>query len=119
MNLQRLKGLCEGREGGIKRLAVDLGMSEQNLHRNINLNDMKASKLEKVAQIFNVPVSYFFDDEPMSLSVVNGNGSASSVHGDATISVNTSDKDKEIEHLKALLEEKERTIQILLKNINS
>lgn len=53
-------------------------------------------------------------------SIANGNGSASSVYGNATAGV-IADKDKEIEHLKQLLEEKdkiinekERTIQILM-----
>ena len=45
--------------------------------------------------------------------IVNGDGSASSVYGDATVG-ELADKDKEIEHLKQLLEEKERTIQILM-----
>ena len=55
-------------------------------------------------------------------SVTNGNGSAASVYGNAIVG-ELSNKDKEIEHLKQLLrekqniiEEKERTIQILMKN---
>lgn len=46
-------------------------------------------------------------------SIANGNGSASSIYGNVTVGM-IADKDKEIEHLKALLEEKERTIQILM-----
>ncbi|MBD4336670.1 XRE family transcriptional regulator, partial [Xanthomonas citri pv. citri] len=44
----------------------------------------------------------------------NGDGSAASIYGNATAGA-LADKDKEIEHLKELLKEKERTIQILMK----
>lgn len=120
MNLLKIKDLCEQKEGGIKRLAEDIEMSEQNLHRCINLNKIQAGELEKIARIFNVPIGYFFEDSISTQSIANGNGSAASIYGNATVGV-LSDKDKEIEHLKALLEEKERvinekerTIQILM-----
>lgn len=120
MNLLKIKDLCEQKEGGIKRLAEDIKMSEQNLHRCINLNKIQAGELEKIARIFNVPIGYFFEDSIATQSIANGNGSAASIYGNATVGV-LSDKDKEIEHLKALLEEKERvinekerTIQILM-----
>lgn len=120
MNLLIIKNLCEQREGGIKRLAEDIKMSEQNLHRCINLNKIQAGELEKIAHIFNVPIGYFFDNTNASQSIANGNGSAASVYGNATVGA-ISDKEKELEHLKVLLKEKdkiitekERTIQILM-----
>lgn len=63
MQLRKIKNLSEKRAGGLRKLAADIGMSEPNIHRCINNNDMKASDLERVAQIFGVPISYFFDDE--------------------------------------------------------
>lgn len=113
MNLLKIKELCERKEGGIKRLAEEIGMSEQNLHRCINLNKIQAGELEKIAHVFDVPIGYFFDSAPLNQSIANGNGSAASIYGNATVGVMT-DKDKEIDHLKQLLEEKERTIQILM-----
>lgn len=113
MNLLKIRELCDRKEGGIKRLAEEIGMSEQNLHRCINLNKIQAGELEKIAQIFNVPIGYFFDNIPSNQSIVNGNGSAASVYGNATAGV-LSDKEKEIEHLRELLKEKERTIQLLI-----
>lgn len=117
MNLLILKALCEKKEGGIKRLAVEIGMSEQNLHRCIKLNKMQAEDLEKAAHILKVPITIFFeqDDNSSPYSIVNGDGSAASVYGDASAS-DIADKDKEIQHLKELLSEKERTIQILMNN---
>ncbi|MFK2373306.1 helix-turn-helix domain-containing protein [Bacteroides fragilis] len=59
MNLLKIKDLCERKEGGLKRLAEDIGMSEQNLHRCINLNKMQAGDLEKVAITLGVSIGYF------------------------------------------------------------
>ncbi|KAA6319051.1 hypothetical protein EZS27_031008, partial [termite gut metagenome] len=48
-------------------------------------------------------------------SIVNSTKSVASVYGDAKIvELVSKDKENEIEHLKMLLEEKERTIQILM-----
>jgi DNA-binding Xre family transcriptional regulator len=120
MNLLKIRELCEQKEGGVKRLAEEIGMSEQNLHRCITLNKIQAGELEKIAHIFDVHIGYFFDNIPINQSIANGNGSAASIYGNATSGV-IMDKDKEIEHLNALLEEKERviaekerTIQILI-----
>ena len=94
MNLLKIRDLCERKEGGIKRLAEDIGMSEQNLHRCINLNKMQAGDLEKVAITLNVPVGYFFDEMLGNQSVANGNGCAASVFGNASAGIIV-DKDKE------------------------
>ena len=63
MRLRRIRELCEVRSGGIKKLASDIGMTEANLHRRINANDIKASDLELIARVLNVSVTYFFDDD--------------------------------------------------------
>ena len=76
--------------------------------------------LEIIADYFNVPIDYFFDRDINSSGInighqVKGNGNK--ISGDITLS----ECRKEIEHLNALLEEKERvitekerTIQILI-----
>lgn len=62
MNLLKIKRLAESRVGGIKKLASDIGMSEANMHRCINANRMQGTDLEKIANIFKVPVGFFFDE---------------------------------------------------------
>lgn len=113
MNLLKIRDLCECKEGGMKRLAEEIGMSEQNLHRCIKINKMQAGDLEKIATILHVPIGYFFDEISGNQSVANGNGCAASIFGNANAGA-ILDKDKEIEHLRQLLKEKERTIQILM-----
>ena len=45
MNLEAIKKFSEKREGGLKKLAADIGMSEQNLHRCIRNNKIQAVDL--------------------------------------------------------------------------
>lgn len=120
MNLLKIKELCEHKNGGLKRLAEEIGMSEQNLHRCINNNKIQAGDLEKIAHSFNVSISIFFEDQSLKENInvghnVNGNGN--NILGN--ISLN--EMQKELDHLRqllqekqAIIDEKERTIQILL-----
>ncbi|MCC8038701.1 MAG: helix-turn-helix domain-containing protein [Bacteroidales bacterium] len=62
MNITKIRTLCEGRAGGIKKLAEDIGMTPANLHRRLNANDIKASDLEQIATALGVPVTTFFDE---------------------------------------------------------
>lgn len=63
MNLNYIRDLSEKYTGGLKKLSADIGMSEANLHRCINLNRIQASDLEKIAIKLNVDISLFFDEE--------------------------------------------------------
>ena len=62
MDLQLIKKMCEKREGGIKKLAADINMSEANLHRCINNNKIQATDLENIANRLNVRVGIFFGE---------------------------------------------------------
>lgn len=61
MNLQLIKKLAEKHEGGLKRLASEIGMSEANLHRCINHNRIQAGDLEMIAITLNADIRLFFD----------------------------------------------------------
>lgn len=63
MNLMVIRKLSEKYEGGVKKLSQDIGMSEANLHRCINLNKMQAGDLERVAIALDVDVRIFFDSK--------------------------------------------------------
>lgn len=125
MDLGAIKFYCEKREGGVKKLASDIGMSEPNLHRCIRLNKIQAADLEKISAILGVDIRVFFDDQVSRNAVKIGDGSTAAVNVSGTIhggqNVNTYPADQEIKNLRALLDEKERiiaekerTIQILL-----
>ena len=125
MDLSLIKKFSEKRDGGLRKLAIDAGMSEQNLHRCIRLNKIQASDLEKISAILGVDIRVFFDDQASRNSVKIGDGSTAAVNVSGTIhggqNVTTYPADQELKNMRALLDEKERiiaekerTIQILL-----
>ena len=63
MNLDVIKKFSEKRDGGLKKLAIDVGMSEQNLHRCIRNNKIQAADLEKIALLLKADIRIFFEDE--------------------------------------------------------
>ena len=91
------------------------GISKSQLDNIINGKNIPNGKIiEKIADFFKVPIDYFFDRSIETSSVNIGhhvNGNWNKVSGDITLS----ECKKENEHLKELLSEKERTIQILMK----
>ena len=90
------------------------GITKSTLDNIIKgINDPKCTTIEKIADFFKMPIDFFFNRE-IDISNLNighqvkGNGN--NVSGDTTLS----EYQKEIAHLKELLAEKERTIQILM-----
>jgi len=77
MDLSVIRNLSERYDGGLKKLALDIGMSEANLHRCINNNKIQATDLENIAIKLNVDVRIFFDElaiKSASLSSQGGDG---------------------------------------------
>lgn len=119
-NGEKITKLLEDRKQTKKNLFTYVGITGAGLDNMIANGNMRANNLERIADFFKVSIDYFFDREIDEHSIkighqVNGNGIAV---GDITLS----ECQKEIDHLKQLLvekniiiEEKERTIQILMK----
>lgn len=61
VHLERIKELCEKKNVTMKQTAVELGMTEQSLHKIIKANSTKIDTLLSMAQYFNVEPAYFFD----------------------------------------------------------
>lgn len=109
---QRIVELIESNRLTKKGFCEKVDISVQTLENVLKGSDIGSKKLEKIALFFGVSMDYFFDSEKMTHSSighsVNGNGNL--VSGD----IRLNECQREIEHLKELLSEKERTIQILL-----
>lgn len=103
MNLLIIRELCKKYEVSIRSVAQHVGMSEQNFHRCIKTNKIDAETLFQVAQFFNVSINYFFNEDAISMTLGNENNILKEYR-------------REIELLKELASEKERTIQILMKS---
>ena len=117
----KIKKLLE--EKGIQQntFCLDTGISKSNFWVwTEGKSKPGADALEKIADYFNVPMDFFFDRDINSSGVNIGHqikGNGNKVSGDITLS----ECQKEIAHLYALLDEKERvicekerTIQILM-----
>lgn len=63
MDLSIIKKISEKKGIPLKRIAENIGMSEQNLHRCIKNNNIKADSLGKIAAILNIPIQDFFDEK--------------------------------------------------------
>jgi len=62
MVLSEIKKIAEEREKALSKIAVQIGMSPNNLHKCIRDNRMEAGQLEKIAEILDVSVLVFFDE---------------------------------------------------------
>lgn len=120
MNLEAIKKFSEKREGGLKKLATDIGMSEQNLHRCIRNNKIQAADLENIALLLKVDIRIFFDEEILSLpnnSVeTKGDFSPASMNGNVTVGTDAVLVER-VKSLEALLAEKERLIKVYEKMV--
>lgn len=63
LNLQKVKHLAKDKNISLNDVAEKLDMSPQALSRMLKENSTKVSTLEQLASIFNVSVSYFFDED--------------------------------------------------------
>lgn len=114
MDLEVVRKLAENRSGGMKKLAIDVGMSEQNLHRCIRNNKIQAADLEKIALLLKVDIRIFFDSELSRVNnkvETNGDFSPASMNGDVSVGADAILAEK-VKHLEELLAEKERLIKV-------
>jgi len=103
MDLEIIKKLSEKRDGGLKKLAADIGMSEQNLHRCIRNNKIQATDLEKIAGLLHADIKVFFDDPSISQT---GDNSGASITGDVTINAAPSGEAEVLKERVAALQER-------------
>lgn len=111
MNLLAVKEVAEKKNVSIRKLADLIEMSEQNLHRCIRINQIQAHLLEKIANILDTPIEYFFNSDaqlPKLGMTVAGNGNKVQ-NGDGNIMIEN--QAKEIEHLQQMLMAKDEIIE--------
>ena len=103
MNLQLIRQYGEHYPGGLRKLAVDAGMSEANLHRCIRNNKIQASDLEAISRRLDIGIEIFFADTTNAVETqINGHsGDISWLHEKiALLEQRIKDKDELIEILK-------------------
>lgn len=102
--------------------AKKIGMTQTGYSQMIKNNDLKVSTLQKIAEILEKPVSYFFDEKEQYTSDYSGNKLIATGNGKNHVEINNSLKEcekeneylkKEIEHLKNKIIDKEEIINLL------
>ena len=93
-NLVLIRDLCEARKMTIRELANRIGRNESTIQAAIRNGSTNSATIELIANALCVPAGYFFD----------GWEDADRVR----------ELRRDNEHLRALLAEKERTIEILI-----
>lgn len=92
-NLFLIRDLCERKKMSIRELAQRIGRDESSIQSAIRRGSTNSATIEMIAKELGVSAGYFFDGFAVD---------------------DTSDLKQEIEHLNALLNEKERLIEVLM-----
>lgn len=119
MTGKNLKELIDALGISQRKLAEQMGVTPQTISAILTAKDVRTSTIERIASVTNMPISYFFKEEcEQQNAVASGNGSVA-VTGNNNVAGNVTMGDtailtERIAMLERLLEEKERTIKILM-----
>lgn len=99
-NFLLIRDLCERKGISIRSLAKQIGKDDSSIQAMIRTGSTNTRTIEDIARVLDVPVGVFFDGIPLDIPRPN------------------QDCTSEIEYLKTIIAEKERTIQILLDQVS-
>ncbi len=107
-----IKELAGRQNISLADLAKRLGKTKQAVYDIVEKEDVSTAIVRQCSKIFNVPASYFFEEPGTGSAIAHGN-SVAAINSDVSVGNSLSQQEK-IDYLERLLEEKERTIQILM-----
>lgn len=116
-NLQIISDLLKKKNMGKTQFCELVGITDQTLRQIQARNSTRTDILEKIAHVLNVPIGYFFGEHP-GIVISGENNQVHNGHGNQIM---MTPEQREIEHLRELLiekdkviDEKERLIQFLM-----
>ena len=93
-------------------IAEKIGISPQAINSTFNAADVKSGTLERIANVLGVDMSFFYPSDNQK-AVASGDNSVAAIQ--STVTHDDGVLVAKVSLLEKLLEEKERTIQILMK----
>ncbi|MBD5294357.1 MAG: helix-turn-helix transcriptional regulator [Bacteroides sp.] len=122
-NLQKIKVLAKNRGTTINDLAKQLGMTPQAIHLMVRENSTKTDTLERIARMFEVPISIFFDETMDGGKIQNAGTENNQSSRDNNTGINMAEHDEliklreEVKYLKKILSDKDERIADLKERI--
>lgn len=113
MSGAELKDILTSIDESLANVARRLDVTPQNLDSTLKTKDVKTGLIERLAKLYNKPVSFFFDEQNPSIHT-EGDYSPASDSGDVSVIVGDAVLAERVKYLETILEEKERLIQVLL-----
>lgn len=116
IDTNRLQQLMELYHLNKVRLSEISGISDVTIAKILKGADSKISSVEAIAKALGVPVGYFFEDSYSTYDNFISSQNTAYIKGSNNTLIGRDNAiiEKEVEHLKAIIAEKERTIQILM-----
>ncbi len=94
-------------------LAEKMGMSQQNFNKSLMVKDIKTGFLEKLCEVLNVKMSFFYPDD-----YDRGGGSSKSAHSATAVgSENTATTGASDDMVRQLLSQNQQLIDIIKNNL--
>lgn len=113
MTGNRLKEILYEKKVSQSQIAKLLGVSQQSFNQMLAAADIKSSLLERIAEALGEDMSLFYPIEPAKVTISDHGGV--SIAGNNNIAgSNNAVLQERVAMLEKLLEEKERTIKILM-----
>ena len=122
MNGKKLKEMLNKLGITQRSLAEKMNVTPQTISAFLSASDIRTSTIERISAVTGMPVSYWYGEASKEQSAVaTGNGIA--VTGNNNVAGNVTNSDTNILQervilLQRILEEKERLIQVLIKQNN-
>ena len=114
MSGEELKNKLKRTGKTITEIAHLLGISQAGLSQALCAKDVKTGLVEELARVLNLPVGYFYGEADNVTTVASGQQSIAAVNSH----IGTADAailEERVRMLQAVVSEKERLIQVLLK----
>ena len=99
-----------------KELSELLGITAQSVNAILSAKDVRSGTIERIAQVLNVPIGFFFGDEFKNNAVASGNKSVAAINSNVS-SPTTAVLEERVKALETLVAEKERLIKVYEKMV--